>query len=274
MREKRKMAALVYSAETRVYDLTDCRMLSKLPTESPRRPFIFPCSCHIPVLRIDRKFAPSLSLRQDARPSSFGCVGGSCWAGVYVDSISNDILHLEKGGRAFFSPGTAASSREDGFWWKAEGDRLRIFDSSGQPLTWAGTGSDLRRDPLQAGKMAGFGVEVERSRGAKLVKNSQLVRDSLGFMFPGCTYVLSSRSGSATMADSHESRVVVNQDGTVTDIVMGTRIARWAFPEAKPLSDGDDESWPTGDEILLVLESDCNHVGATVCVSYHRTFPL
>ncbi len=204
-------------------------------------------------------------MRQDARQSPFGCVGGSCWAGVYVDSVSNEILHLEKEGRAFVSPGTAASSRGDKFWWKAEGDRLRIFDSSDQPLIWPGTGSDLRRDPLEAGKIAGFGVEVETSRGTTNVENSHLTRDSLGFIFPGCTYVLLLRSGSATMAnDSHESRVVVNQDGTVTDIVKGTRIARWSFPEAKPPSDDGDESWPTGDEILLVLESDYDHVGANV----------
>lgn len=207
---------------------------------------------------------PSLSLRQDARLSPFGCVGRSCWAGVYVDSVSNEILHLEKEGRAFFSPGTVASSRRDMFWWKAEGDRLRIFDSSEQPLTWPGTGSDLRRDPLEAGKMAGFGVEVETSRGTMRVENSHLVRDSLGFLFPGCTYVLSSRSGSSTMASEiHESRVVVNQDGTITDILEGTRIARWSFPEAERPSDDGDESWPTGDEILLVLESDYDHVGAT-----------
>eukprot|EP00752_Nemacystus_decipiens_P016051 g14350.t1 len=77
----------------------------------------------------------------------FGCVGDKCWAGVYVDSASKEILHLEGGGRAFFSP-----------------------------------------------------------------------------------------------------------DGTITNMVDGGRIARWSFPRAKPVV--DDIEWATGDELLLVLETN------------------
>ena len=209
----------------------------------------------------DRKRLPSLSFHQDATQSPFGCVGGSCWAGVYIDSGSNEVVHLKKGGRAFFSPGTAAGTRRGSLWWKAEGDRLRIVDSDEQPLVWLGTVTELRRDPLEAGKMAGFGVEVKSSRGATRVEKSHLVRDSFGFLFPGCTYVLSLRSQSPQlMKGNHEHRVVINEDGTVTDIVKGTQIARWSFPEAEPPFDDGDESWATGDEVLLVVDKYYDHV--------------
>lgn len=208
-------------------------------------------------------------MRPGARLSPFsddvGCVGGKCWAGVYIDSASKEILHLERGGRAFFSPGTAAGTRGDIFWWKAKEDFLHIVDSDDQPLTWPGAASHLRRDPLQAGKLAGFGVDAKTNRDARLGEDTHLARDSLGFMFPGCTYVLSLRPGwPLRVADGHEYRVVVNEDGTVTDMAKGMRIARWHFPAAKPLVGGGDESWATGDEVLLLLESAYHHVRTTV----------
>lgn len=196
----------------------------------------------------------------------FGCVGEQCWAGIYVDSASKEILHLAKGGRAFFSPGTGTGTGEKILWWKATEDRLQVIDGYDQPVSWPGTASDLRRDPVQAGKLAGFGVGAGKTNnGPGQVASIHLVRDPLGFVFPGCSYVLSFRSISPLMATiGHEYRVVVNEDGTVTDVVEGGRIARWSFPRAKPLV-GDGE-WPTGDGLLLVLESNYNHVRVSFLV--------
>lgn len=238
------------------------------PTDSARR-FHWLLTCN-PVKVFTSIFALScfpLSAEHVARltplSDGFGCVGGTCWAGVYVDSLSKEILHLEPGGRAFFSPGTAAGAGRGILWWKAKEDILHIVDSDDQPMRWPGSPSDLRRDPLQAGQLAGFGVNV-KTNSASFGEDTHLVRDSLGFMFPGCTYVLSMRPGSPRRAtDGHEYRVVVNEDGTVTDMANGIRIARWTFPAAKPLVGGGDELWATGDEVLLVVESAYLHVRTT-----------
>lgn len=205
-----------------------------------------------------------LSMPQGARLSllsdDFGCVGEKCWAGVYVDSTSKEILHLERGGRVFFSPGTDAGTRREGFWWKATEDGLRVIDSYGQPVVWPGAASDLWRDPVQAGRLTGFGAETNKTNsGSRREKHVNLVRDPLGFVFPGCSYVLSLPSKSLV---GHGHRVVVNEDGTITDMVDGGRIARWSFPRAKPVV-GDNE-WATGDELLLVLESNHHDVRTSV----------
>lgn len=194
----------------------------------------------------------------------FGCVGEKCWAGVYVDSSSKEVLHLARGGRAFFSPGTAAGTRRGFFWWKVTGDRLRMIDSYDQRVIWPGAASDLWRDLAQPGKLAGFGSETNKTNsGSRREKNINLFRDPLGFVFPGCSYALSLPSKSPLMANaSHEYRVVVNEDGTITDVMDGGRIAQWSFPGAKPVV-GDSE-WVTGDELLLVLESNHHDVRTSV----------
>lgn len=234
-----------------------CRALGvKHWLRHPLFPF-FMCASFIPLSMPQGVRLPPLS-------DDVGCVGDKSWAGVYVDSISKEVLHLARGGRAFFSPGTAAGNRRGNMWWKVTEDRLRVLDSYDHPVNWPGTASDLRGDPVQAGKLAGFGVETDDTNsGPRRVENVHLVRDPLGFVFPGCSYVLSLRSQSPLMANSgHECRVVLNEDGTITGAVDGGRIARWSFPTAKPLV-GDDE-WATGDELLLVLESNCHNVRTSV----------
>lgn len=202
---------------------------------------------------------------------NFGCVGGKCWAGVYVDSASKEILHLAREGRAFFSPGTAAGTRRGKLWWKATEDRLRVLDSHDQPVNWPGTASDLQRDPDQAGKLAGFGMETDKTNsGHGHVEERHLVRDPLGFVFPGCSYVLSLRSKSPLMTNTgKEYRVVLNEDGTITESVGGGRIAQWSFPEAKPVV--GSKGWATGDELLLVLGSNDRDVRTVnVCVDREK----
>ncbi|CAM9178873.1 unnamed protein product, partial [Ectocarpus sp. 12 AP-2014] len=180
-----------------------------------------------------------------------------CWAGVYVDSTSKSVLHLAKGGGAFFSPGTAAGSHGNELRWKAKEDFLYIIDSDNNPFSWPGAASYLRRDPVQAGKLAGFRLEVRTSNGTALVESSHLNRDSLGFLYPGCTYVLSWRPGLPFRAgNARENRVVVNRDGTITDAENGRRVARWSFPEATPVVDGVDDTWATGDEVVLLLDGE------------------
>lgn len=209
--------------------------------------------------------------RLPPRSNDFGCVGEQCWAGVYVDSASKEILHLARGGRAFFSPGTAAGTRRGILWWKATEDRLRVINHCDQPVLWPGTASDLRRDPAQAGKLAGFGIETDKfNSGPRRVENIHLVRDPMGFVFPGCSYVLSLPSKSPLKASSsHEYRVVVNEDGTVTDMVDGGQIARWSFPRAKRLVD----EWATGDELLLALEDNYHDVRTYLCLVYALQMP-
>lgn len=209
------------------------------------------------------------SVRQDVRLSApsevFGCISQKCWAGVYVDSTSKSVLHLAKGGGAFFSPGTAAGSHGNELRWKAKEGFLYIVDSDNNPFSWPGAASYLRRDPVQAGKLAGFRVEVGTSNGTALVKSAHLNRDSLGFLYPGCTYVLSWRPGLPFRAgNARENRVVVNRDGTITDAENGRRVARWSFPEALPVVDGVDDAWATGDEVVLLLDGEYLQVRMTI----------
>lgn len=209
----------------------------------------------------------------------FGCLRGeNCWAGVYVDLATNEILHLDTGGRAFLSPGTAAAdTRWECLRWWAEEDLLHVADRYDQPFIWPGAASDLRRDPVQAGKLAGFGVEdstkldAGRREGLAYTNSTHidqmhLVRDPFGFVFPGCMYALSMRPGSSRGTEnSHEARVVVNRDGTITDVASGGRIARWFFQGGKPLPGMNDDSWASGDAVVLLIDTDHYQVHAS-CV--------
>lgn len=206
-------------------------------------------------------------VRLSATSDEFGCISQKCWAGVYIDAASKSVLHLARGGGAFFSPGTAAGSHGKKLRWKAKKGFLYMVDSDNKPFSWPGGASYLRRDPVQAGKLAGFGVEVETSNRTALVKSGHLSRDSLGFLYPGCIYVLSWRPGPPFRAgDPRENRVVVNRDGTITDSENGRRVARWWFPEAAPIVDVGDDTWATGDEVVLMLDGEYLEVRMTVSV--------
>lgn len=183
---------------------------------------------------------------------------------MYVDRATNEILHLDTRGRAFLSPGTADpdAGRECLRWW-AENDLLHVTDRHDQPFTWPGATSNLRRDPVQAGKLAGFGVEVSTKRDTNftLVDQRHLVRDPFGFWFPGCMYTLSMRPGlSPRINNSHEYRVVVNKDGTITDIATGGRIARWLFLGENSVVGSGDDSWASGEKVVLLVDVDHHQV--------------
>lgn len=184
---------------------------------------------------------------------------------MYVDRATNEILHLDTGGRAFLSPGTAtADTRRECLQWWAEGDLLHLADRYDQPFTWPGTASNLRRDPAEAGKLAGFGgkvstkLDTDRREGSAYtnstdVDQTHLVRDPFGFLFPGCVYSLSGRPEfSPRKENSHETRVVVNKDGTITDVASGGRIAWWFFLGESSVP--DDASWVSGDIVALLVD--------------------
>lgn len=205
-----------------------------------------------------------------------GCLqGDDCWTGVYVDTATNEILHLDTWGSAFLSPGTAAADSRPGClrWWAKE-DLLYLVDCDDQPFRWLGAGSELRRDPPQAGKLAGFSVEVNTNlesdhqegpayENSTRVDHARLVRDPFGFLFPGCMYTLSMRQGSLhQIKNRHEVRVVVNVDGTVTDVDGGKHIARWSFLEEQSLPGASHDHWSSGNAIVLLVDGDHRQVRA------------
>lgn len=201
----------------------------------------------------------------------FGCGrGDNCWTGVYVDTATNEILHLDTGGRAFLSPGTAATYTRPGClrWWAKE-DLLYLADCDDHPFQWPGAGSELRRDPPQAGKLTGFSVEVSTSVGSDHREgpaygnstrfyHARLVRDPFGFLFPGCMYTLSMHQGS--LQHVKNSHVVVNMDGTVKSVDGGDRIARWSFLEEQSVPGASH--WSSGNAIVLLVDSDRRQVHA------------
>lgn len=220
-----------------------------------------------------------LSIWQDLPPlpsgDAFGCVQPAfrqdCWAGVYVDSASEEVLHLESGGRASRSPGTAvaADGRSDGrsgcLWWSAQADVLHIVDCLGRPFLWPGASGNLRRDPHQAGVLAGFGFEVDTTvdpqqnpplANSQLEQLVHLVRDPLGLIFPGCLYILSLPSRSPFNTKPRQVRVLLHRDGTVTEEVRGTRIATWSFAAPQVFPGNLSESGTTGDALELRFDDD------------------
>ncbi|CAB1103584.1 unnamed protein product [Ectocarpus sp. CCAP 1310/34] len=205
----------------------------------------------------------------------YGCVEGKrCWAGVYVDMATNEIWHLETGGRVYLSPGTAAADPLRGClrWW-AEEDLLHTADCNEKVFSRVDVVSKMRRDPARAGTLAGFTAEVSstidavRGDGSAPANSGgigkiRLVRDPFGFVFPGCMYVLSMQSGSSSkMANSDGVSVVLNRDGTVTSTAGGERVARWLFPRKKSLAGTNDESWASGNQVLLRFNTDFLQVG-------------
>lgn len=185
-----------------------------------------------------------------------------------MDMATNEIWHLETGGRVHLSPGTAAADplRRCLRWW-AEEDLLHMADCND-------VASEMRRDPAQAGALAGFTAEVvstidavrgdgSASANSDGVGKTRLVRDPFGFVFPGCMYALSMQSGSsAKMANSDDVRVILNQDGTIISTAGGERVARWFFPWKESPAGTNDESWASGNEILLRFNTDFRQVHA------------
>ncbi|CAM9267501.1 unnamed protein product [Laminaria digitata] len=178
------------------------------------------------------------------------------WAGVYVDSATNEVLHLEPDGGATISPGTsAADTRWNCLRWWTEDDALHLVDCDGRPFTWLGVDGHVWRDSMQAAKIVGFGAEATTD-GDEISGNgmARLVRDPFGFMFPGCAYLFSmlQRSPRSTM---HEVRVVINHDGSVIEARSGEAIASWSFAARNPLLGLGDESWATGDAVVLLIDT-------------------
>lgn len=218
--------------------------------------------------------------------SALGCLVTSrerCLAGVYKDATTSDIFHLEAGGRAFLSPGTAAAEEAGGgcLWWKVDEDGLlELVDCDNRPLLWPGISGHLRRDSARPFELTAFAAQAGTPDGVASSPDAQqpllktdslserqvvLVRDPLGFVFPGSLYVLSFRPGLAAQDDQLvEVRVVLHLDGNVTDVVHGTRIAKWVFPETK-LFPGGGETGVTGDALVLILETDDHQVRICAC---------
>lgn len=219
---------------------------------------------------------------QDLAPlppgDAFGCVQAAfrqdCWAGVYVDSASKEVLQLESGGRALRSPGTAVATddRGDGrggcLWWSAQAELLHIVDCLGRPFLWPGATGNLRRDPHQAGVLTGFGFEVDTTLASQqnpLLANSQLeqsvhlLRDPLGIVFPGCLYTLSLPSNPPISTKYGQIRVLLHRDGTIADEVRGARIATWSFAAPQLFIGNLSEPGTTGDALELRFDDNGDH---------------
>ncbi|CAN0125964.1 unnamed protein product, partial [Scytosiphon promiscuus] len=187
------------------------------------------------------------------------------WAGVYVDSTTKEVLFLERGGGASFSPGTAAGAKNDISRWESSGEILHIVGDDDRPLLWPGVTDHLQRDIAHAGKLSGFDGREKTSDRGRYGDDGDLLRDPLGFMFPGCTYLLTVKPDQpCTVGIGHEYRVVVDRDGTVIDTANGGMVARWYFPGMPPLSGAGDKLWPTGDEILLLFEKSHHQLRSVV----------
>lgn len=183
---------------------------------------------------------------------------------MYVDSASKEVLHLEPGGRAVRSPGTALGMVDASgcLWWSARDNVLHIVDCLGRPFVWPGTSGNLRRDPYQAGMLAGFVFEGNPTVPPKLKPVLQLeqqvhlIRDPLGFVFPGCLYILSLPSGSRSMATPRQIRVLLHLDGTVADEKHGAQIATWSFVVPQVFPGIPSEPGATGDALELIFKTD------------------
>lgn len=185
------------------------------------------------------------------------------WAGVYVDSAANEVLYLEANGGAFVSPGSAARDTcWDGLRWREEEGVLHLVDCHGRPLTWPGVNRNVWRESTHAGKFVGFDAEAITNED-EIPGNAQthLVRDPFGFVFPDCVYLLSVRQRPPRKT-VHEVRVVINRDGSVTEAEGGGKIGSWSFAGAEPLPCRGDESWATGDAVVLLIDNFYRQVNA------------
>lgn len=244
------------------------------------------------ITAVQTAASPLQGPRPPPEGEGYGCQDSDqeCWAGVYFDSATKEVLHLEAGGQAFLSPGTAApaapNARGGCFWWKAEQAELHLVGCLDQrPFTWPGAGGNLRRDPPQAGKMVGFGAEwrtgdddeapeeASESPGNPSRVDGMVVRvarDPLGFLFPGSMYEMLLRPGAGCGTRySRRYRGVLNRDGTVTDGASGRRVATWSFPETRVLPGGGGGSWATGDAIVLRVETDHYQVNLMLLSTRH-----
>lgn len=174
----------------------------------------------------------------------FGCTEGAedCWAGVYVDDRTKEVLYLSSGGRAWRSP----DSQVDRWclWWRASADELHMVDCDGLPFKWPDAVGNLRRESQQAGRLAGFhtGTSALERHTSRLY----LARDPLGFLCPGCVYLLTVPS----TGDHHRRRVVFRQDGTIADVERGGRVGTWSLAAGQDLR-GATNSWAAGDTLEL-----------------------
>lgn len=203
-------------------------------------------------------FSPGQSVRLCLPANESDCVQEQqtrSWAGVYVDSATQEVLHLQTGGGASLSPGASDDSRSECLRWRAEEGALHLFNCHGQTFTWPRAGGDVWRDSMQAGSGVGFGAEATTD-GDEVFGDGQahLVRDPFGFVFPGCAYLFSMHQWSPRNA-VHEVRVVINHDGSVTDARSGGNIASWSFGGTDPVPGPGVESWATGDVVVLVIDT-------------------
>lgn len=197
-------------------------------------------------LPLSARQSPRLSPPDDDW-SSLQALEDNCWAGVYIDSATHELLHLGVGGRAFRSPGsTTVGSPQQCLRWRAKERFLHIADCNDANFRWPGTAGDLRQNPGHAGQLVGFGAEAK----------TNLVRDPMGFLFPGSMYTLSLTGDSRWRGGTHEMHVVINADGTVMSVASGLPIATWSFAETESLSgDTVDECWPAGDTVVLLVDA-------------------
>lgn len=183
----------------------------------------------------------------EAPDDRFGCTNDAddCWAGVYVDDRTKEVLYLSSGGRAWRSPGT--QTNRWCLWWRANGNDLHLVDCNGRPFRWPGAVGNLRRESQQAGRLAGFHTPESppEHRSGQL----HLARDPLGFLCPGCLYLLTVRSS----GDDHQHRVVFRQDGTIADVEYGNRLGTWSLAAGQDLGDATD-SWAAGDTLKLQVK--------------------
>lgn len=192
------------------------------------------------------------------------------WAGVYVDSVTKEILHLQTDGSASLSPGASDDSRSVCLRWRAEEEgALSLFNCHNETFTWPRVGGDLWRDSMQAGKGVGFGAEVATDGDDNLGDGqARLVRDPFGFVFPGCAYLFSMHHWSPRNT-VREVRVVINHDGGVTDARNGENIASWSFGGTDPVpGDPGIESWATGDVIVLAIDTFYRQVRGFMSIAF------
>ncbi|CAM9628954.1 unnamed protein product [Choristocarpus tenellus] len=170
---------------------------------------------------------------------STGCAGiahRDCWAGVYVSTLTGEVVLLTPEGRVLQSPGSTSSRTrgQDILWWGAKERTLEVIAYNGHGFTLSKKGT-FQHMSMPAATIEETELIFESVSGT--TSNStesgpeqafSLVRDNAGFVFPGCLYILSLPAWTRYPGDPTTVRVILSDDGWIADVGGTNWKAAWS----------------------------------------------